>query len=186
MIISDIYDLNLFHSSLSKSSSTLTFANAFNMTGHDVLIAEDYEKYVIRFNAEDNELYHQYIPNSGSWDYLQQNIPLFDCPDKEFEMTYYFRWWVYRKHIKKIEASYVTTAGIIIPVAIYSGLDIFSPDHEEFLGQRLQYAYSGIDGQRFVCSERCPPLNMVFNDHRTSVDGMTISQATSPLISGTT
>jgi len=32
---------------------------------------------------------------------LRTNVPLFECPDKDFERTYYFRWWTYRKHIKQ-------------------------------------------------------------------------------------
>lgn len=77
--------------------------NRQNLTGHDVLKASDYEPYIAHFNADDEELYEQYISNENSWNYLENNIPLFDCPDKEFEIVYYFRWWLYRKHIKKID-----------------------------------------------------------------------------------
>ncbi|HAX97249.1 MAG TPA: hypothetical protein DCY35_12145 [Prolixibacteraceae bacterium] len=40
---------------------------------------------------------------------MQNNIPLFECPDKQIELTYYFRWWTYRKHIKKTEDGFVIT-----------------------------------------------------------------------------
>lgn len=98
----------------SDRSSFLQFAVSMqhNMTGHDVLKSKDYEPYIARFNSEDNELYRQYISNNDSWNYLEKHIPLFDCPDKEFEMTYYFRWWVYRKHIKKVDAPYTTVSGL--------------------------------------------------------------------------
>ena len=76
-----------------------------NLTGHDVLDPGSYEPYVVQFNKDDNELYEQHISNRYAWNFLEKNIPLFDCPDKEFEKVYYFRWWVYRKHIKKIEAN---------------------------------------------------------------------------------
>lgn len=73
---------------------------------HDKLIgvASDYISY---FNATDNELYKQFIPNAEAEEFLKQNIPLFECPDKELEKTYYFRWWAYRKHIKKTPEGYV-------------------------------------------------------------------------------
>ena len=91
--------LKLFGDCASYSPSI----NKQNLTGYDVLKASDYEPYIAQFNADDEELYKQYIDNENSWNYLENNIPLFDCPDKEFEKVYYFRWWLYRKHIKKID-----------------------------------------------------------------------------------
>ncbi len=40
---------------------------------------------------------------------MRDNIPLFECPDKELEKTYYFRWWTYRKHIQKTPDGFVIT-----------------------------------------------------------------------------
>ncbi len=40
-----------------------------------------------------------YVSNSASWDWLQKNIPFFECPDREVEEIYYFRWWSFRKHL---------------------------------------------------------------------------------------
>lgn len=75
------------------------------------LLQEELEQslaaYVKEFNAVDNELYKQNIPNSEALLFLKNNIPLFDCPDKSLEKTYYFRWWTYRKHIKKTPEGYV-------------------------------------------------------------------------------
>jgi hypothetical protein len=42
-------------------------------------------------------------------DFLKQQIPLLDCPDKTVEEIYYFRWWTYRKHIRQTPAGYVIT-----------------------------------------------------------------------------
>ncbi len=56
--------------------------------------------YVQEFNKNDNEAVINNIPNKDAYDWMMANIPLFDCPDKEIEQTYYFRWWSYRKHIK--------------------------------------------------------------------------------------
>ena len=73
-----------------------------------VLKPDRFKSYVDAFNADDNELYQQLYPNAAAWGFLKENIPLFECPDKELERTYYFRWWTYRKHIRQ------TTDGIVI------------------------------------------------------------------------
>jgi hypothetical protein len=38
-------------------------------------------------------------PTRQSLDWLQKDIPLFECPDREVEEMYYFRWWSFRKHL---------------------------------------------------------------------------------------
>ena len=65
--------------------------------------------YVDRFNRSDDELYIQTFPNSVAADFLKANIPLFDCPDKELEEIYYFRWWTYRKHVRQTPGGYIIT-----------------------------------------------------------------------------
>jgi len=40
-------------------------------------------------------------------EFLADNVPLFDCPDRDIERTYYFRWWTYRKHIKMTPAGFI-------------------------------------------------------------------------------
>jgi hypothetical protein len=70
--------------------------------GAGLLNANDYAHYVTYFNgmeAEENPTY-AIIRNAQAWDWMQANIPLFDCPDDWFQQTYYYRWWSYRKHIK--------------------------------------------------------------------------------------
>ena len=62
-----------------------------------VLKADDFRHYVDSFNENDNELYAQHIPNAAAWTSSRDNIPLLDCPDKELEEIYYFRWWTFRK-----------------------------------------------------------------------------------------
>lgn len=70
---------------------------------------EKLRRYVEFFNENDNELYKNEIDNAHALEWLEQEIPLFECPDKEIEETYYFRWWTYRKHIKNTEDGYVIT-----------------------------------------------------------------------------
>ena len=66
-------------------------------------------RYVETFNKNDGELYRQYIPNSAAAAFLEENIPLLDCPDADIEQAYYFRWWTYRKHIKQTPDGFVVT-----------------------------------------------------------------------------
>jgi hypothetical protein len=67
------------------------------------------EAYVERFNKTDDELFTQLIPNSRAAAFLTENIPRFECPDKELEEIYYFRWWTFRKHIKQTPDGYIIT-----------------------------------------------------------------------------
>jgi hypothetical protein len=72
-----------------------------------VLTPGTYRHYIDSLNAGDRELYPQYIRNDDSWEFLSKNIPLLDCPDKQLEQTYYFRWWTFRKHIRKTPGGFV-------------------------------------------------------------------------------
>lgn len=74
-----------------------------------VLKPESFRPYIVTFNNSDNEIYKGYFPNSDAWEFLSENIPLFNCPDTELEKTYYFRWWTYRKHIKQTPEGFVIT-----------------------------------------------------------------------------
>lgn len=65
--------------------------------------------HVERFNASDAETVTNYISNAQSWDWMQQNVPLFECPDSEVERIYYFRWWAFRKHIKQTPKGFIVT-----------------------------------------------------------------------------
>jgi len=65
--------------------------------------------YVDRFNTDDTEHYKNTYPNKDAYAFLEANIPLFECPDKAIEKIYYFRWWTYRKHIRKTEDGFVVT-----------------------------------------------------------------------------
>ena len=87
-----------------------------------ILNPQSYKHYIDSFNANDNELYKGSIPNSESWQFLSSTIPFFDCPDKTMEQTYYFRWWTYRKHIKKTNSGgYVITE--FLPNVPWAGKD---------------------------------------------------------------
>jgi hypothetical protein len=76
------------------------------MKDYDILLNR-MKDYVDRFNHGDNELYINYIPNSAAGDWMTAHIPLIDIPDRELEQVYYFRWWTYRKHIKKTLTGFI-------------------------------------------------------------------------------
>ena len=65
--------------------------------------------YIQHFNSMEDENVTNAISNAGSWNWLQKEIPLFQCPDQEVEDMYYFRWWSFRKHIVKTPNGFVFT-----------------------------------------------------------------------------
>ncbi len=81
---------------------------------------EKIKQYVEFFNQNDNELYINKIDNAHALEWLNEEIPIFECPDKELEETYYFRWWTYRKHLKEtVDDGYVITE--FLPNVPWSG-----------------------------------------------------------------
>lgn len=74
-----------------------------------VLKAESFRPYVEAFKRNDRELHAQAVPNKAAWEFLKNNVPWFECPDKDIEETYCFRWWTFRKHLKSTPDGYVVT-----------------------------------------------------------------------------
>ncbi len=68
-----------------------------------------FKAYVDKFNAYDDERVVNHIDNRSAWPWLEHTIPFFECPDKEIEETYDFRWWTYRKHITATPDGFVVT-----------------------------------------------------------------------------
>jgi hypothetical protein len=74
-----------------------------------VLDAEAFRHHVDFFNTMEPENIVNYVPNSESWAWMKANVPFFECPDKSFEQIYYYRWWTFRKHLKKTPDGFVFT-----------------------------------------------------------------------------
>ena len=90
--------------------SVLLFAACDDTLKHlDIAGRESVMTYVSEFNETDEELYVNAFPNDSAAEFLNENIPVFDCPDQELEKTYFFRWWTYRKHIRNTPEGYVIT-----------------------------------------------------------------------------
>ena len=78
-----------------------------------VLKADNFKHYVDYFNKMEDENIKQAIPNDSAWWWMRKNIPLFECPQKNFEELFYYRWWTLRKHIKKTGQGYVFTEFLV-------------------------------------------------------------------------
>lgn len=76
-------------------------------------------EYIKEFNENDTEYIKTDIGNDVCAEWLENEIPLLECSDKTIEKTYYFRWWVYRKHIKNTPEGYVITE--FLPNVPWSG-----------------------------------------------------------------
>ncbi len=74
-----------------------------------LLQPETFRSYVDYFNAMEEENIVNEISNAESWDWMKDHIPFFECPDKTIEQIYYYRWWTFRKHLKKTPDGYVFT-----------------------------------------------------------------------------
>ncbi len=79
-----------------RKSSVILSAGAFRST-------------IDSFARHDTETVVNFIPNEKAWEWMAENVPYFECPDKEIEEIYYFRWWTYRKHIRQTPDGFVIT-----------------------------------------------------------------------------
>jgi ribulose 1,5-bisphosphate carboxylase large subunit-like protein len=74
-----------------------------------VLKVSDFRHYVDQFNAMVTEDVVNAVPNADAWEWLTSNVPFFACPDRGLEQTYYYRWWAWRKHLKRTPKGWVIT-----------------------------------------------------------------------------
>jgi hypothetical protein len=77
------------------------------------LKAERFRHHVEYFNRMEDEHVRQAIPNAEAWEWMKRNIPLFECPQQNFEEMFYYRWWTFRKHIRKTEQGHVITEFLV-------------------------------------------------------------------------
>jgi hypothetical protein len=123
-----------------------------------VLQPESFSKYVTYFNAMEPEGVVNAIPNSQSWDWMKENVPLWECPDPWLTEVYYFRWWTYRKHIVQTPQGYVLTE-FITPVkhaGVYNTISCALGQHlyegrwlrdQEYLDDYLWFWFRGAGGK---------------------------------------
>ncbi len=74
-----------------------------------ILDEGSFKHHVDFFNGMEPETIVNHVSNARSWQWMKENIPFFECPDRDFERIYYFRWWTFRKHLKKTPEGFVFT-----------------------------------------------------------------------------
>ncbi len=87
-----------------------------------VLKPDTFAHHIEKFNAMEDENITNFISNADSWSWLQKAIPFFECPDKDVEEIYYFRWWSFRKHLEQTTNGFVFTEFLTKPQPISSAL----------------------------------------------------------------
>lgn len=75
----------------------------------DLFCNEKLKNYVNTFNANDEETVVQSVPNEKAYEYLRENAPRLECPDKTIEETFAFRTWTIRKHLRTTDEGYMMT-----------------------------------------------------------------------------
>jgi len=80
-----------------------------------LLAAAAFAPYIARFNTMEDENVTHHVSNAQAFEWLAANIPRFECPDREVEEIYYFRWWSFRKHLKWTPQGFVWTE-FLVPV----------------------------------------------------------------------
>lgn len=81
--------------------------------GAAFLKAESFKHYIDFFNSMEQEDIVQAVPNDSSWQWLSSRMPLFECPDRQMELTYYYRWWTLRKHIRRTDGGWAMTEFLV-------------------------------------------------------------------------
>jgi hypothetical protein len=95
--------------------------NSFG-AGLTVLNPAAYSNYVAHFNSMEDENVTNFVSNADSWNWLQKEIPFFECPDREVEEMYCFRWWSFRKHLEQATNGFVFTEFLTRPLPVSSAL----------------------------------------------------------------
>ena len=123
-----------------------------------VLHYANFAHYAERFNAMEDENIVQAIPNSASSAWMEQNIPLFECPQHNFEELFYYRWWTLRKHIKETPVGYGMTEFLVNRsyadkynlIACAIGHHIYESrwlHNQDYLNQIIHTWYRGNEGK---------------------------------------
>ena len=76
---------------------------------HGALTPDGFRPLVGALSAADKSELPTTIPNADAWAWMARNVPRFECPQRELQDIYYFRWWTYRKHIRQTFDGYVIT-----------------------------------------------------------------------------
>ena len=95
---------------------------AFGSEAVPVLKPDSFAHYVEYFNSMEDENVTNFVSNANSWSWLKNEIPFFECPDREVEEMYYFRWWSFRKHLEQTPDGLVFTEFLTRAAPVSSAL----------------------------------------------------------------
>ena len=101
---------------------TLLVPAAFGSEKFYVLKPDSFAHYAEYFNSMEDENVTNFVSNANSWSWLKKEIPFFECPDREIEEMYYYRWWSFRKHLERTADGFVFTEFLTRPAPISSAL----------------------------------------------------------------
>ena len=73
------------------------------------------------FSQNDKEPIATTISNAAAPAWMERNVPYFECPDKQLQEIYYFRWWLYRKHLRQTPDGFIVTE--FLPDVPWAGKD---------------------------------------------------------------
>ena len=151
--------------------------------GPAILKSENYRHHVEHFNRMEDENKINAISNAQSWDWMKANIPLFDCPQDNFQEIYYYRWWTFRKHIHKTPQGFILTEFLVdrnyadkynmISCAlghhIYEGRWLHD---QRYLNEYVQTWYRGNDGGRMkkLLTFSSWTADALFNRYKVNAD----------------
>lgn len=176
------------HGSDSTTMATFRIAN-FRTSSQDanatasVLNYKDFDHYVTVFNESEDENIAQAIPNAEASAWMEKNIPLFACPQHNFEEMFYFRWWTLRKHIKETPVGYGMTEFLVQRsysdkynlIACAVGHHIHESrwlHNDEYLDQILHTWYRGNEGGMMAKFNKFSSWNpwAVYNRYLVNMD----------------
>ena len=108
---------NLFRNCLILTLFIFATYDALSQSSKELILKKsDFKHYIEEFNRQDTlDLHFNAVPgttmisNNQTWDFLEANIPFLECPDQDIEEVYYYRWWTFRKHIKKTPEGFIIT-----------------------------------------------------------------------------
>ena len=132
-----------------KEENDIAGASPFRVIGENKVVG-----YMDAFSADDEELYPHDIRNNQVALWARENIPRFECPDGDVERIYYFRWWTYRKHLRRTHDGWVVTEFLPdVPWATKNNT-ISCPMSHQFMEGRWLRDRTYLDGYlRFMARE---------------------------------
>lgn len=147
-----------------------------------VLKYDDFKHYATYFNSMEDENIVQAIPNAAASEWMKENVPLFECPQKNFEEMYYYRWWSLRKHIKDTPVGYGMTEFLVNRsyadkynlIACAIGHHIYESRwlrNRDYLDQIIHTWYRGNDGGPMAKMRNFSSWNIDALYNRFLVDG---------------